>query len=66
MGNFNGVGSPNLSGVEAAVPLLFDLFDAIDYNSDVKWFEVPEELIKREVCSESGLIPNNYCTNTKI
>ena len=42
---------------EAAVPLLFDLFNAIDYNSDVKWFEAPEELITREVCSESGLIP---------
>ena len=64
MGNFNGVGSPNLSGAEAAVPLLFDLFNAIDYNSDIKWFEVPEELITRIVCSESGLIPTNYCTNT--
>ncbi len=63
MGNFNGVGSPNLSGAEAAVPLLFDLFNAIDYNSDVKWFEAPEELITREVCSESGLIPTQYCTN---
>jgi penicillin-binding protein 1C len=63
MGNFNGVGSPNLSGAEVAVPLLFDLFNAIDYNSDVKWFETPEELITREVCSESGLIPTNYCMN---
>ena len=63
MGNFNGVGSPNLSGAEVAVPLLFDLFNAIDYNSDVKWFETPEELITRKVCSESGLIPTNYCTN---
>ena len=63
MGNFNGVGSPNLSGAEVAVPLLFDLFNAIDYNSDVKWFEVPEELIIRKVCSESGLIPTQYCTN---
>ena len=63
MGNFNGVGSPNLSGAEVAVPLLFDLFNAIDYNSDVKWFEVPEELITREVCSESGLIPTQYCTS---
>ena len=61
MGNFNGVGSPNLSGAEAAVPLLFDLFNAIDYNSDVKWFAAPEELITREVCSESGLIPTQYC-----
>jgi penicillin-binding protein 1C len=63
MGNFNGVGSPNLSGGEVAVPLLFDLFNAIDYNSDVKWFEVPEELITREVCSESGLVPTQYCTS---
>lgn len=64
MGNFNGVGSPNLSGAEVAVPLLFDLFNAIDYNSDVKWFEVPEDLITRQVCSESGMIPTQYCTIT--
>jgi len=63
MGNFNGVGSPNLSGAEVAVPLLFDLFNAIDYNSDVKWFDVPEDLYTRNVCSESGLIPTQYCTN---
>ena len=63
MGNFNGVGSPNLSGAEAAVPLLFDLFNAIDYNSDVKWFDAPEELITREVCSESGLVPTPFCKN---
>ncbi len=61
MGNFNGVGSPNLSGAEVAVPLLFDLFNAIDYNSDIKWFEIPDELYTREVCSESGLIPTQYC-----
>ena len=63
MGNFNGVGSANLSGGEVAVPLLFDLFNAIDYNQDVKWFETPEDLYTREVCSESGLIPTQYCTN---
>lgn len=63
MGNFNGVGSPNLSGAEAAVPLLFDLFNAIDYDSDVKWFDMPEELHTREVCSESGMIPTKYCIN---
>jgi penicillin-binding protein 1C len=63
MGNFNGVGSPNLSGSEVAVPLLFDLFNAIDYNPNVKWFEIPEDLYTRNVCSESGLIPTQYCTN---
>ncbi|MBK9097743.1 MAG: hypothetical protein IPM14_06350 [bacterium] len=64
MGNFNGIGSPNLSGAEAAVPLLFDLFNAIDYDSDVKWFEPPEDLITRKVCSESGMIPTQYCAYT--
>lgn len=63
MGNFNGVGSPSLSGAETAVPVLFDLFNAIDYNSDIKWFNVPEELYKRSVCMESGLIPSQYCSN---
>ena len=68
MGNFNGVGSTNLSGSEIAVPLLFDLFNSIDlpvrqagYNSDVKWFDAPEELITRKVCRESGMIPTQYC-----
>jgi len=61
MGNFNGVGSPNLSGAEVAVPLLFDLFNAIDYDSDTKWFGATEDLVIRNVCSESGMIPTRYC-----
>lgn len=63
MGNFNGVGSPSLSGAETAVPVLFDLFNAIDYNSDVKWFSEPKELYKRNVCVECGLIPSQYCSD---
>jgi penicillin-binding protein 1C len=63
MGNFNGVGSPNLSGAEVAVPLLFDLFSVIDYDSDLKWFDVPEELFERKVCSESGLLPTRFCSS---
>jgi penicillin-binding protein 1C len=61
MGNFNGRGSPNLSGAEVAVPLLFDLFNAIDYDADEKWFDIPEDLFSRKVCSESGLLPTQFC-----
>lgn len=61
MGNFNGRGSPHLSGAEVAVPLLFDLFNAIDYDAEEKWFDFPEDLYQREVCSESGLLPTQYC-----
>jgi penicillin-binding protein 1C len=64
MGNFDGRGSPHLSGTEAAVPLLFDLFNAIDYDSDSKWFKKPREVSEREVCSESGLLPTQYCDRT--
>jgi len=63
MGNFNGRGSPHLSGAEAAIPLLFDLFNAIDYDADEKWFDIPSELYRRKVCSESGLLPTRYCNN---
>ncbi len=63
MGNFNGEGSPHLSGIESAAPLLFDLFDAIDEKSKGEWFEKPEKVIERGVCSESGMLPSKYCTN---
>ncbi len=63
MGNFDGEGSPHLSGLESAAPLLFDLFDAVDENSKGEWFEKPDKVIERGVCSESGMLPTRYCTN---
>ncbi len=60
LGNFSGEGSPHLSGAEMAVPLLFDLFDAIDRSSG-NWFEQPEKVGEREVCAETGLLPSPYC-----
>lgn len=63
MGNFDGKGSPHLSGAEMAVPLLFELFNSIDYDSDQKWFDFPQNLKVRKVCAETGLIPSKNCTN---
>ena len=63
IGNFDGKGSPHLSGAEMAVPLLFELFNSIDYDSDQKWFDFPENLKVRKVCAETGLIPSKQCTN---
>jgi penicillin-binding protein 1C len=62
LGNFNGKGSPHLSGAETALPLLIELFNTIDYGNN-GWFEKPETLKQREVCSETGLIPSQFCTN---
>ena len=61
MGNFDGKGSPELSGAEMAVPLLFELFNSIDYKPKKKWFDKPKEVMQREVCSETGLLPTADC-----
>ncbi len=61
MGNFDGHGSPYLSGAEMAVPLLFDLFNSIDYDSNNEWYKRPFSLLEREVCAETGLLPSENC-----
>ncbi|QQS35213.1 MAG: penicillin-binding protein 1C [Ignavibacteriales bacterium] len=63
VGNFNGSGSPYLTGAEAAIPLLADLFNALDYKSKNKWFSKPENIYERDVCFESGLLPTPECKN---
>ena len=65
MGNFDGKGSPHLSGAEMAVPLLFDLFNSIDYDSDTRWFGPSYEydVLRRDVCAETGLLPSDNCAN---
>ncbi len=66
VGNFNGAGVPDLSGSEIATPLLFDIFNSIDYYNQSEWFVAPPGIDYRLVCSESGNIPSAYCTNTVI
>jgi penicillin-binding protein 1C len=61
-GNFSGVGVPDLSGAETATPLLFKIFNTIDYDSDEDWFSPPEDCEERLVCSETGLPPDENCT----
>jgi len=58
MGNFDGHGSPELTGASIAVPLLMDIFNSIDYNPNKKWFSRPAEVQKRKVCAETGLLPS--------
>lgn len=61
MGNFDGHGAPELSGAQMAVPLLFELFNAIDYKPKKKWFDRSKEVGEREVCSETGLFLTPNC-----
>lgn len=62
-GNFSGVGVPDLSGASIATPLLFKIFNTIDYDSDEEWFTQPDDCDIRQVCSETGLPPGEQCTN---
>jgi penicillin-binding protein 1C len=63
VGNFSGEGVPELSGAEIATPLLFQIFNTIDYNASSEWFRQPKELVSRQVCAESGDLPSEYCSN---
>ncbi len=63
VGNFSGTGVPELSGANTATPLLFKIFNTIDYDSDEEWFTQPKDCESRMVCSETGLMPADHCTN---
>jgi penicillin-binding protein 1C len=63
VGNFSGVGVADLSGANVATPLLFKIFNTIDYDSDKEWFSQPGDCDIRQVCSETGMIPSGHCTS---
>ncbi len=65
-GNFDGKGVPDLNGAEIATPLLLQIFNAINKNTDKDWFKRPKDLQFRYVCSESGNVPSEFCTNKII
>ncbi len=61
VGNFSGEGVPELSGANIATPLLFSIFNALDYNSPKGWYKIPENISMRKVCAVSGDIPSDFC-----
>jgi penicillin-binding protein 1C len=60
-GNFSGTGVPDLSGAEVATPLLFRVFNTVDYDSDREWFSQPDDCDIRMVCAETGMPPASFC-----
>jgi penicillin-binding protein 1C len=63
VGNFSGLGIPELSGANVATPLLFTVFNTIDYDDDDSWFKQPDDCDIRMVCTETGLPPADFCTH---
>lgn len=60
MGNADGEGRPGLTGVQAAAPLLFQLFDLVQ---DEVQFEKPFGMAQT-VCKQSGMRAGPYCSET--
>lgn len=66
VGNFSGEGVPELTGADMATPLLFEIFNSLDYNSSNKWFRKPDDVDFRLVCPETGKVPDEFCQSQVI
>ncbi|UNZ00057.1 penicillin-binding protein 1C [Zhouia spongiae] len=63
VGNADGEGRPDLTGVRSAAPILFDVFDLLP---NTQWFDTPfDDLTEVEVCSKSGYLASGICPKTK-
>ena len=59
-GNFDAQGSPNLIGGETALPILFEVFNRLS-NVPNRLIQ-PKNVIIRNICEESGKLPNDNCS----
>ena len=66
LGNFDGRGSPALTGADVASPLLFALFNTLGYNAPATWYAPPASVDFRLVCAATGLVPGAHCPDQLI
>lgn len=65
VGNADGNGRTNLTGIKKAAPIMFDILNSLPKGKK-SWYDKPLKELKRiEVCKESGCKPTEFC-NTKI
>lgn len=63
VGNATGEGRPELTGVETAAPVLFDVFNLLPRK---RWFAAPlNDLEEVEVCTRSGFLAQPDCPKIK-
>lgn len=64
VGNADGEGRPGLVGVQAAAPILFDVFDILPKS---EWFDKPYDAMKEvDICSISGHRASLICPKTEL
>ena len=62
-GNADGEGRPELTGIRAAAPILFDLFNMLPPTT---WFEMPEpDLVQISTCQKSGYRLSRHCAEAQ-
>ena len=62
VGNADGEGRPELTGVKSAAPVMFNLFDILPQS---EWFLDPlDNLIEAKICNKSGNLASNLCPYT--
>mgnify|MGYP005988929507 CR=1 FL=1 len=63
VGNADGEGRPNLTGINSAAPVLFDVFNVFPKST---WFAKPfDELVEVNTCTQSGYLATEHCEITK-
>ncbi|MBN1398011.1 MAG: penicillin-binding protein 1C [Bacteroidetes bacterium] len=61
IGNVTNAGNPELAGRKAATPLLIEVFNSITRNPNKSILPMPDDINTRDVCIESGKLPNQHC-----
>ncbi len=60
VGNADGQGRPDLTGITSAAPILFDIFSILPHRT---WFTPPfDDLEKISVCKQSGMRVGHFCS----
>jgi len=63
-GNSSGEGRPGLTGLQAAAPLMFEIFS---YLPSGGWFKEPvNEMTDIKVCTKSGFKASEFCETTTV
>ncbi len=64
IGNADGEGRPELTGLNAAAPVLFDVFNLLP---NAKWFPAPyDDLVEVTTCTKSGFLASSNCPSKKM
>ena len=66
LGDFKGSEMINITGGNGAVPILYDLFSALNKNQkETKW-DKPSDIVEREICLISGKLRGEFCKETRL